>query len=213
MKLFIWDFHGTLEKGNEYAAIEITNEVLKERGYKKRVDEELHRHLYGKKWYEYFGHLLPHESEETHLQLQARCIEFQVEHPDIIPRHIKPNDYAHEVLTCIREKHDQILISNTPPKWLPMFIDVTGLTKFFPSGKYFGADAHRPNTIRSKKEIAEEYLVDKDFKGIIVIGDSAHDMIPLPNAITYLYAHKGMEFKECAASYRIRDLREVLREL
>jgi len=31
MKLFSWDFHGTLEKGNERAAIALSNEALKRR--------------------------------------------------------------------------------------------------------------------------------------------------------------------------------------
>ena len=30
MKLFIWDFHGVLEKDNEHAVVEVTNQVLKE---------------------------------------------------------------------------------------------------------------------------------------------------------------------------------------
>jgi len=48
---------------------------------------------------------------------------------------------------------------------------------------------------------------------IIVIGDSPQDMIPLPRAVHYLYAHKGVSFRECESTYRIRDLRDVLREL
>ncbi|TSC77418.1 MAG: hypothetical protein G01um101433_613 [Parcubacteria group bacterium Gr01-1014_33] len=213
MKLFIWDFHGTLEKGNEHAVREITNRVLEEKGYNRSIDEKTNHHLYGKKWYEYFVHVLPEESEETHLQLQERCIAFQVEHPDIVPRHIRPNDHAKETLAEIRKKHDQIIISHTPQKWLDMFIRVTGLMEFFPAGKCFGIDAHQPNFTRSKEEIAEEYLADKEFEKIIVIGDSPHDMIPLENCARYLYAHEDKPFKECDADYRIRDLREILREV
>ncbi len=151
MKLFIWDFHGTLEKGNGGAVVEITNRILQDAGYEQRMDEVLDNLLAGKKWYEYFD--------------------------------------------------------------LSAFLNITRIDAFFPTDKYFGRDGHRPDMVRSKKEIAEEYLVDKDFEKIIVIGDSPQDMIPLPNAITYLYTHEGKEFKECEVSYRIRDLREVLREL
>lgn len=213
MKLFIWDFHGTLEKGNEHAVLEITNEVLREYGCRQSIDAETNHRLYGKKWYEYFEHILPHESEEIHLRLQERCIAFQLEHPDIVHRHIKPNDHAHEVLYRIAKKHDQILISNTPLQWLRIFIEATNLTEFFSAEKYFGADTHRPNARRSKKEIAEEYVADKDFEKIIVIGDSPQDIIPLSNSLSYLYAHDGKPFKECDADYRIRDLREVLQEV
>jgi len=31
-KLFVWDFHGVLEKDNEQAVIQISNDVLKELG-------------------------------------------------------------------------------------------------------------------------------------------------------------------------------------
>ena len=94
-----------------------------------------------------------------------------------------------------------------------MFIRVTGLTEFFPVEKYFGIDAHQPNFAGSKREIAEEYLAGKEFEKIIVVGDSPHDMIPLENCVRYLYASENKLFKECDADYRIRDLRDTLREV
>ncbi|MBI4224764.1 MAG: HAD family hydrolase [Candidatus Sungbacteria bacterium] len=213
MKLFIWDFHGTLEKGTEWAAYEITNRVLHEYGYDQRMDEQLVHRLYGKKWYEYFIHLLPHESKETHIALQKRCFEVDMECPEIIEQAIKANDHAASVLAGIASDHDQILISNTSQERLRDFLHMTNLYEFFPEGKNFGADAHRLEAHRSKQDVADEYLNGRDFEKIVVVGDSPQDMIPLPNAVRYLYAHEGREFKECDADYRIRDLREVLREL
>lgn len=40
MKLFVWDFHGTLEKGNENAVLEITNRILKALVYERLMSEE-----------------------------------------------------------------------------------------------------------------------------------------------------------------------------
>ncbi len=54
MKLFVWDFHGTLEKGNEYAVLEMSNIILEKHGHKERFTELQCRELYGKKWYEFF---------------------------------------------------------------------------------------------------------------------------------------------------------------
>lgn len=213
MKLFIWDFHGTLERDTERAVHEITNRVLEEQGYAERMNEDLLHSLYGKKWYEYFAHLLPYESEETHVNLQEHCIALDMKHPEIIWGIVKPNDYAAEMLAEIGCRHDQVLLSNTRHANLAEFLKATKLDGFFPEGKYFGVDAHHPEARHSKHDVAEEYLTEKVFERIVVIGDSPQDMIPLPNVVKYLYAHPGKAFKECDADYRIRDLREVLREI
>ena len=56
-----------------------------------------------------------------------------------------------------------------------------------------------------------------DFHGTLEKGNergvSAGDLIAVDNAATYLYAHPGMPHRECEAAYKIRDLREVLREI
>ncbi len=213
MKLFIWDFHGTLEKGTECVAFEITNRVLAERGYKERMDEALMHELYGRKWYEYFAHLLPHEPQETHVALQEQCIAFDTAHPEVVREIVRANDHIPEVLAAIAQRHDQVVISNTRHANLEEFLKATGLINFFPEGKYFGINNHHPSTHRSKKDVAEEYMDGKEFEGAVVIGDSPQDMIPVVDAVRYLYAHEGKAFKECEADYRIRDLREVLREI
>ncbi len=213
MKLFIWDFHGTLEKGNERAVIELSNEALTRHGYTARFSDEHIRQLFGKKWYEYFAFLLPHEPLAKHLLLQQEAVAVHRERPDIISRHIAPNDHTAAVLAAIANQHDQILISNTEPRHVAEFLDLVRLRDFFPKGKYFGTDSHHPNAKTSKQDIAEEYIANKDFEQIIAIGDSPQDMIPLSNAVHYLYAHKGVPFNESPATHRISDLREVLREL
>ena len=40
MKLFIWDFHGVLEKNTERAAKEITNRVLEEFNVPNRASDD-----------------------------------------------------------------------------------------------------------------------------------------------------------------------------
>ena len=213
MKLFIWDFHGTLEKGTERAVHEITNRILAERGYEERLDDRLTHELYGKKWYEYFMRLLPYESEETCIGLQEQCITFDEEHPKIIWSTVRANDHAMDVLTKIKECHDQVVISNTRHARLGEFLRATKLDTFFPQGKHFGLDSHRPEGRRMKKDVADEYVSHGEFDKVVVIGDSPQDMIPLENSVKYLYAHPEKAFRECDADYRIHDLREVLREI
>ncbi|NGX27937.1 MAG: hypothetical protein K940chlam1_00109 [Candidatus Anoxychlamydiales bacterium] len=73
MKLFVWDFHGVLEKGNDVAVIEITSSVLKKIGFKRFLTLREAKLLTGKKWYEYFAYLLPDEPLKIHLDLQVEC--------------------------------------------------------------------------------------------------------------------------------------------
>jgi len=51
MKLFVWDFHGVLEKDNEKAVVKITNIVLSQSGYSERLNiDDCHR-FYGLRWF------------------------------------------------------------------------------------------------------------------------------------------------------------------
>ena len=45
MKLFVWDFHGVLEKGNDLAVLDITNKVLEQAGYSERLNEDFGRRI------------------------------------------------------------------------------------------------------------------------------------------------------------------------
>lgn len=57
--LVVWDFHGTLERGNEYAVLETSNDVLEQWGYSERFTEEDAIRLYGLKWQAYFADIPP----------------------------------------------------------------------------------------------------------------------------------------------------------
>lgn len=48
--LFVWDFHGVLEKDNELAVHEVTNRVLGEFGYEEKASiDDIHM-MYGLPW-------------------------------------------------------------------------------------------------------------------------------------------------------------------
>jgi phosphoglycolate phosphatase-like HAD superfamily hydrolase len=210
MKLFVWDFHGTLEKGFESAVLEFTNRSLEHHGYAVRMDQKAVNALYGKKWTEYFKLVLPEESPETHLKLQNYAISDQRNNPHVVAGCVRPNDYAEMVLEEISKKHDQILISHTDQTDIEEFVKAAKLDRFFPAGQCFGINAHQIG--RAKDDALAEYLQGKHYDKIIFIGDSPHDMIQVENAIHYLYAHPGKQFREGEAHYKINDLREVLKE-
>ncbi len=216
MKLFIWDFHGVLEKGNELAVIDISNKALEEFGYSATFTWDDCDKLYGLKWWEYFQYLLPDEPREKHIALQERCFEISDSTPEIVAKYIKPNDNAHQVLQAIKDKgHTQVLISNTQATALKMFLKVTGVDKFFDTSTALAVDAHRLDVLKTKKDILKDYIKDKSFEDFVIIGDSSSDIAlsEIVGGKTYLYAHTSREFKDCDAYYKIRDLLEILKEL
>jgi phosphoglycolate phosphatase-like HAD superfamily hydrolase len=219
MKLFVWDFHGVMEQGNDEAVLEISNHALQMSGYAERFQIEDIRRLYGLKWWEYFADLIPSASKEDHLELQQRCLSGSPDYPNITRRCLRPTDGLMEVLGAIEQSgNEQILISNCLQSSLVQFVDKVGIGHFF-EGKYFSSH-HPEQEGYSKAQILAEQLAGRDYDCIVIVGDSPTDIdlgkVARRNgfsAVTYLYAHPGWEFKDCLADHRIRDLREVLREL
>lgn len=213
MKLFIWDFHGTLEQGNELAVLEISNIVLEKHGYAERLSTAQSYELYGRKWYEYFEYLLPTTAHEKIMELQNICFDFSCNHPEIIAKYIKFTRHATEVLETIDKSHDQILVSNTKPASLEIYLKTVGMSIFFPEDKTFATDSHTTNS--TKLDVAKKYIYKKHFEEIIVVGDSSGD-IELGHALkatTFLYAHPGQKFKPCSPHHKINDLRQVLKAI
>lgn len=133
MKLFVWDLHGVLKKGNEIALLEISNIILKKFGYLEKFSIEHCRHLNGLAWYQYFAHLLPQENTNTHIFLQNECIKHSHENFfDDVAKHLKINEHAIEVLEAIESSsNDQILISKTETDSLTNYISILKIDNFF----------------------------------------------------------------------------------
>lgn len=221
MKLFVWDLHGTLEQGNDKAVVEILNRVLERQGYPCRFTDAHALELYGRKWHEYFAHLLPDEKPEIHLGLQTASFSFVFSDNDesmkIMEEHIKPSRNLEHTLSTIRKYgHEQILISNTIPEGLRLFIHSLGMSSFFNETNAFPVDKHMSEIKGVKKEILATYLaVRAPYDDIIVIGDSDTDMelAEAFDAKSYLYAHEGQPFRSPKGQFRINNLQEVLREI
>lgn len=215
MKLFVWDFHGVLEKDNEKAVYIITNRVLKNFGYKERLSEKQNDEYLGLKWYQYFEMLMPELPIEKCMELQAGCFKYAEEHKQIIADSIKANDYAIEILQIIKDSgNQQIMISNTRPDDLMWYLNAVGIKQFFNKSRIVGVNAHQ--THRSKSDALRSYLSDKKFSDIIAIGDSESDLALGKefNAITYYYRHPDRQHEDTKnADYVINDLRDILKEI
>ena len=215
MKLFVWDFHGVLEKDNEKAVIDISNTVLQRARYKERFTVDDNERFYGLKWYQYFESLLPRLSKEDCLELQSACFKYAEDNLHILANHIKPNDHVHNVLTKIANSDNhQIVISNTRQSDLLWFLNTIGIKKFFHKTGIIGVNAHQSH--QTKSDALANHLANNNYDKIIVIGDSEDDLVlgKQVGAITYFYKHPHREHENTEnADHIIKDLRNVLDEL
>jgi len=204
--LFVWDFHGVLEKDNELAVHGVTNLVLGEFGYEERASiDDIHK-MYGLPWGEYFRLLVPGIEEEPVGEMVRRCRELG---RPAARRHCKPRDHALETLRKISEGgHANILVSNTAQDDLRFFMDIVGVTPFIDGAIGIGKKT------TSKADIIEDHAAKKSYHKIVVIGDTEKDVeAGLTNgATTYLFDPKDNR-RQTKAHHVITDLRRVLREL
>jgi phosphoglycolate phosphatase-like HAD superfamily hydrolase len=216
-KLFVWDFHGTLEHGNDFAVHEITNLILEDQGYKRRMSIDEAFKLSGHRWYEYFSILMPKINPETCVHLQNLCISVSQKHPEIVAKHIKITPNALKVLESIdKSRHEQIVLSNTQPKSLDMFLRSVNIEHYFPPQHRLAADSHC-QTRKTKKDWLNEFLTEKSFPGgLICIGDSLGDVELAschPNGVGYLFSHPDRAHRCNQFPNRITDLTDILKEV
>lgn len=219
--LFVWDFHGVLEKGNVFAVEEACNLTLKESGFDRRISTQEAINWYGLSWFDYFRLALPQGNEELWHNMVDKLFSTPKRDLEIIKKHIKPRDFAEEVLKEIRRKgHENILITNSRTDHARIFTDVVGLTKHI--DKIIGVDTHHKPRLGSdiyniKAETLTNFLKDKNYNKIIVIGDRESDIKAGKScdATTYLFFDPDINKKptNTEADYVISDLREVLKEL
>ena len=213
-KLFVWDFHGVLEKGTERAGVIMCNNTLAAHGHEGRFTLSEFRDAYGLKLDQIFARKLPHASKDNLNNLQRSFFDTEANGGwEIISKHIKQNDNVLDVLTAIkRNGHTQIVISNTTYESLQRFIHAVGI---FTEGYCFAAGTHQADAAITKTTILSEYLKGKEFETTVIVGDSRGDMEmkQVGNATTYLYRHSHRSFDGIEADYKIRDLRKVLVEI
>lgn len=163
-----------------------------------------------------FRVLLPDETPERHSELQAACFTLSnsPEGIQVIAKHMQPSANAFAVLEAIQGAHQQVVISNTAPASLPIFIEALGMGRYFGPANALAVNQHIKETKRTKQDVLNDYLQGKKYDELIVIGDSESDM-QLARAVgakAYLYAHAGVPFR-AVHERKINDLQELLKEL
>jgi len=220
--LFVWDFHGVLEKNNEYAVQEVCNLTLKKFNIDKKISLQEVIDWYGLSFFDYFKLAVPEGNEELWKDMVNKTYELKQRGWNIIEKHIRPQDYSNKVLKEIKNKgHYNIVLSNSRLEHTKRFVKVVGLNDYL--NEIIGAenthhDSRASNNIHNiKAELLNNFLKGSNYKKIIAIGDKESDIVAGKKcgATTYLFINSKINknTNNTKADYTISDLREVLKEL
>jgi phosphoglycolate phosphatase-like HAD superfamily hydrolase len=211
--LFIWDFHGVLEKDNEFAVQEVVNRILPEFGINRKATVEECLMLYGRKWADYYKFFAPDADEDTIHNMVLRSTEISI-NEKIALKYIKATEFAHDVIKEISSKgHINLVMSNSSGEALDYFLESVNMQDIF--DHKFGADIHRKSEYGkdTKTEFLKKFLNENKFDKVILIDDmeQAIEMGLKFNAVTFRF-HRNSEKPSSKAHFVINDLREVLKE-
>jgi phosphoglycolate phosphatase-like HAD superfamily hydrolase len=213
--IVVWDMHGTLEVGNKAAVIACSNAVLQDMGFSERLEQNECDEWYGLKWFQYFQRLLPSESHDVHMELQARSFSYSEAHfDDVVAPCLQPTPYSHWVLSQLElRKYLNVLISNTQAKSVPQYTDAVGVTDFFGDFAY-AVSNHDPSIPSTKEDSLDIFIQAFNMQKLPIfsVGDSPGD-VDLGRHFRgkgILYAHDRKSMRKCDADYKTTDMRDVL---
>ena len=218
--LFVWDFHGVLEKGNVNSVKELINLVLKEFNIDRQLSLKEAKQWYGVSWFDYFKLAYPAGGRKMWEEMVEKVLSYQGNGWKIVKKHMKPMDHATEVLSMTKEKgHDNIVLSNTAPDHIKSFVNVLNYSEYF--NDLIGVDNHRKSRNRKDSHMAKgealiNFLKNKNYQRIVLIGDKKSDISAgkMCGAKTYLFVgpESNESPDESGADCIINDLRDILKE-
>jgi len=210
--LFIFDLHGTLAKDNEHAVLESSNASLAKHGRKERFTIKDMLRLQGKPWADYFRELCPDAGEEKIASMVTYAETFD---DYVIPKYVKPMDYAVETLKEIKNRGGTILvISNTTTEALSVYFKWLGMTHLI-DDKIGITDGEKNiakfDVAENKGKKMQDYIKNRKFNKIFMIGDTEDDIKAgkIIGAETFYYNSQNQTCD--LADYTINNLREMFK--
>ena len=210
--LYVWDFHGTLEKGNEHAVREICQSVLEKHGYYRKVTLDEVLYLYGSSWGEYFKTLVPSLPVETVKQMMEDAIKMSQKTSS---KYIQPMDHSLDTLLLLKVKgNTNIIVSNCRQYRITAFCESTGVSPLV--AKAIGISGNESmlekDVVKTKAAHILKFADGRKFDRVFMIGDRETDVDAglLAGATTVLFNPRKANV-DTKAHHTITDLLEVLK--
>jgi phosphoglycolate phosphatase-like HAD superfamily hydrolase len=214
-KLFAWDFHGTLEQGTDISFAEVLNALAKDFGTKKKINLAEVKKMFGSTIYSQLKHFFPEATEETIEQMRAKIPGIQTD--EQISIYISAAPHAKKVVSKLKTKgHKNIIVTNSQPDHIEKFLRIVGMTDLF--DEIFAIDRHYVNIIfdaaTEKAKAISGFSKKNNISEIVMIGDRKADIDAghKVGATTYQVIHEEFIPDETDAHFKIKDLREILKE-
>lgn len=176
-KVFIWDFHGTLETGTLFILTEIANTLLKENGSTKQYTPAEFASIPSFSWDTFFQKHFPHLSvNET--QAIAQSAYDEKKFAPLMEKYSRPNIGAEAVLQKIKSGGGvNIVVSHSRQDKLGYYIDQTRLSHLIDD--YYGIDdgsiTSREDVLKKKTAVIREILDQHNGSRSHAVGDADMD--------------------------------------
>ncbi|MCK4918619.1 MAG: HAD hydrolase-like protein [Candidatus Pacebacteria bacterium] len=225
-KVFIWDFHGTLETGTIYILTEIANILLKENGSKKQYSPLEISSISGFSWNVFFKSNFPNFSEKK-IQNIVESVYNEKKFKTINQKYSKPNNNAKSLLRTIKECGGiNIVVSYSRQNKLKKYISQIGLEELI--DEYHGVD---DNTLKSKQDILKKKSLSiksilKKYPGYktYAVGDTGEDfnaarisgidkffwLLSKDDKKTKQQLYKNIDSKKLQFIFDLEEIKEVL---
>lgn len=217
-KLFVWDFHGTLEEGVEVGFFEILKQLEKEYITDVQITLSEVRKKYGVSVADYLRYFFP-KANLTQIKAMMKNIA-RIQNQKHLKKYVKPAPHAIEVLRKIKKAgFENIVLSNSHPRHIKPLISLVGMKSLI--GEIYAVDRHYSHKVQNptaeKTKILKKIIKERKLKKgqLITIGDKAADVNSgiAARAVTYQYLRPNFPVDKTKADFKIHDLREILREI
>lgn len=176
-KIFIWDFHGTLETGTVSILTEIANTLIRENGGLKEHTPTEFARIPNFSWNTFFQEHLPHYSkDEIDAVVQDAYNKNKFGH--LMDKYSRPNEGAIEILTHIKSQNGtNIVVSNSRQDKLEYYLTHVGVMPMI--DEYYGVDdgsiLSRQDVLKRKTETLKRIINERNDTGIYGVGDTDTD--------------------------------------
>lgn len=218
MKVFAWDFHGTLEQGVEVGFWHILKQIALRRKIAENFTLSEVRKLYGTSIGSYLKHFFPEANDNEIKQMMAEVVEIQTH--GHLKKYVTAAPGSIEILTKVRKAgHKNIVLSNSHPEHINPLIKIVRLEHLIE--EVYAIDRHythkKIDPVREKTKVLKKLIKINKLKNgdLITIGDRATDIEAgiAAGATTYQFLRKGFPVDKTGADYKIYDFAEISREI